>query len=98
MRPEATHSQAGSAIRDSLNNEITRRPKETTAAVTSRRTDAFCVSIVDRDRLYAREIMLFWRYIPEDKLQNLMRQLSVLKMPAGSERVGQKSTAISLIH
>lgn len=40
----------------------------------------------------------FWRYIPEDKLENPMHYLREMVMPTASDLIGQRSTVITLIH
>lgn len=72
VRTEATQTQAHAATRDAL-NEIARKPGETIAVAASRLNDSLPTLIVDCECPCACEIVISKRYIPKDKLQNLMR-------------------------
>lgn len=94
---ETTKPQARAATRYYF-NEIARKPNDTFAGTASQLTDAFRDSIEDCDLPHASEIILFWRYIPEDKLETPMRRLSVMVTSTASERADRQYTVRNLSH
>lgn len=97
VRTEATHPQART-VTGKAPNEIARKPNETATARAGRLIDAFGATTVDRDRLHVGEMTFFWRYTPEEDLQDLMRRIIALIRSAASERIGEKATEIVFIH
>lgn len=90
MNEEMTQLQAHAALRNAL-HQITREPNETIAAIASRLIDTVRASIVDRDRPHATEMIFSRRYIPRNKLANLVQRFSVIFTPEVSERVDQRA-------
>lgn len=60
--------------------------------------DAFRALLVNRNCPYTNEAVSIWRCISRNKLENLMQRLSVMILPATSERADRWGIVIKLTH
>ena len=87
VREEGLNSEAKHAALEALDS-ITTKPDESWLSATARLISAFRATRIDPDRCHVTEATLFWRYVSEHDLKELMERLAHLLVPSELERFG----------